>query len=248
MSDRGTGGSRDGERRWYESLADGRSWAALWSGYVRCGCGAIWSMEVECPVCGEAPPKEEWVVVRDADGTEYRVPPVFNGAEGRYANWTWLRMLEREWLRPVDSDFYDSIPEDGRPSARAIVVLVFWSYFETRIERLFRETAKVVPKQVMEHLLERHSSVGARMDRLYRVVFSSTYRGDLNDLGYGRMAALLKKVERCRNRFTHGHPEAIDDALVEELVAGLKEEHEAWIAVFNKRLRESRKPPAKMPA
>ena len=96
----------------------------------------------------------------------------------------------------------------------------------------------------MDHLLERHSFVGARMDRLYRVVFSSTYRADLNDLGYGRVAALLKKVEQCRNWFAHGHPEAIDDALVEELVAGLKDEHEAWIAVFNKRLRESREPPA----
>ena len=42
----------------------------------------------------------------------------------------------------------------------------------------------------------------------------------LNDLEYGRVAALLKQVEQCRNRFTHGHPEAIDDTLVEELVAG----------------------------
>ena len=39
----------------------------------------------------------------------------------------------------------------------------------------------------------------------------------------------------------HGHPEAIDDALVEELVAGLKDEHEGWIAVFNRRLKEARK-------
>ena len=48
-------------------------------------------------------------------------------------------------------------------------------------------------------------------------------------------------VQKCRNRFTHGHPEAIDDALVEELVAGLKNEHEGWIAVFNRRLKEVRK-------
>ena len=212
MSERGTGGSRDGVRAWYESLPDDRSWAGLWSGYVRCACGAIWSMEAECQVCGETPPKEEWVVVRDADGTEYRVPPAFNGAEGRYEDWVYLEMVEREWQRQVDAELYGSIPEGHRPSARAIVVLVFWSYFETRIGRLFRETAGAVPEQVMEQLLERHSSVGARMDRLYRVVFSSTYRGgDLNDLGYGRVAALLKRVEQCRNRFTHGHPEAIDD-------------------------------------
>ena len=241
MSDRGTGGSRDGERPWYESLPDGRSWAALWSGYVRCACGAIWSMDAECPVCGKAPPKEEWEVVREADGTEYRVPQTFMGAEGRYEDWVYLEMLEREWQRPVDAELYSSISEGHRPSARAIVVLVFWSYFETRIERLFRDAAKVVPAQVMDHLLERHSSVGARMDRLYRVVFSSTYRADLNDLGYGCVARLLKKVEQCRNRFTHGHPEAIDDALVEELVAGLKDEHEGWIAVFNRRLKEARK-------
>ena len=66
------------------------------------------------------------------------------------------------------------------------------------------------------------------------MVFSTTYWVDLNDLGYGKVAALLGRVQKCRNRFTHGHPEAIDDALVEELVAGLKDEHEGWIAVFNK--------------
>ena len=240
MSDKETGGDRDGERPWYESLPDGWSWATLWRGYVRCGCRAIWSMEAECPVCGKAPPTREWETVREADGTEYLVPQAFEGAEGRFEDWTWLRMLEREWLRPIGEDLYDSPPEESRLSARAIVVLGFWSYFETRVERLFRETATAVPQKVMDHLLERHSFVGTRMDRLYDVVFSTTYRADLNDLGYGRVAALLKKVEQRRNWFAHGHPEAINDALVEELVAGLKDEHEGWIAVFNKRLRSSR--------
>ena len=149
-------------------------------------------MEAQCPACGRDPPKLDWVVIRDADGNEHPVEPALAGAEGRYEDWIYLRMLEREWLRPVDADLYDSIPVDHRPSARAIVVLVFWSYFETRIERLFRETAKAVPEKVMDHLLDRHSFVGARMDRLYRVVFSTTYRADLNELGYGNVAALLK--------------------------------------------------------
>ena len=150
-------------------------------------------------------------------------------------------MLEREWLRPVEAELYDSIPENHRPSARAVVVLVFWSYFETRIERLFQETAEAVSKEVMDHLLDRYPSVGTRMDKLYKVVFSTTYWADLNHLGYGKVAALLGRVQNCRNRFTHGHPEAIDDALVEELVAGLKDEHDGWIAVFNRRLREAHK-------
>ena len=130
------------------------------------------------------------------------------------------------------------VGQGNGPSARAIVVLVFWSYFETRIERLFRETS-AVPKRVMEYLLERHGA-GARLDRLYKVVYSTTCWADLNNLGYGSVATLLRKVQDCRNDFAHGQPEAIDDSLVEELVTGLKDEHEAWIAVFNRRLAATR--------
>ena len=119
-------------------------------------------------------------------------------------------------------------------------MLVFWTYFETRIERLYRETAVGVPRKVMEHLLERHGTVGRRMKGLYKVVYGSTYLGDLNQLGYGKVAQLLSRVGQARNSFVHGQPEAIDERLVEDLVAGLKEEHEGWIAVFNRRLREGR--------
>ena len=252
MGEEDIGGNRDRNPRWYESMPDDWSWAFLWSGYVRCMCGGIRTTELEakCGACGKA-----WVevepaphVIRDTDGRELHVKPDLAGGEGRYEDWVYLSMVEREWRRPVDANLYGSVPENRRPSARAIVVLVFWSYFETRIERLFRETATAVPQRVMDHLLERHSFVGTRMDRLYKMVFSTTYRADLNDLGYARVAALLKKVELRRNRFAHGHPEAINDALVEELVAGLKDEHEGWIAVFNKRLRESRQPPVALPA
>ena len=241
MSDRETDGTEINNLLWYESLSDDQSWFSLWSAYVRCVCGGIRSTEAQCPVCGEDLPNPDWEVVRDTDGKEYRVRPTFMGAEGRYEDWIYLRMLEREWLRPVEAGLYDAIPEGHRPSARAVVVLVFWTYFETRIERLFRETAAAVPKKVMDHLLDRYSFVSARMDRLYKVVFSTTYLADLNDLGYGKVAVLLGKVQECRNRFTHGYPEAIDDVLVEELVAGLKDEHEGWIAVFNRRLREAHK-------
>ena len=237
----GLGAKQSGSPLWYESLPNDQSWFSLWSAYVRCVCGGIRSLKGQCPVCGEDPPSLDWVVVRDADGSELRVPSVFMGADGRFEDWVFLRMLEREWLRPVEPDLYASIPEDHRPSARAIVVLVFWTYFETRIDRLFRETAEAVPRQVMAHLLERYSGIGNRLDRLYKVVFSTTYRADLSELGYGNVAALLKRVEGCRNRFAHGEPEAIDDSLVEALVEGLKDEHEGWIAVFNRRLKEARK-------
>ena len=179
---------------------------------------------------------------QDSDGIEHRLPAASMGGEGRYEDWVYLQMLEREWLRPLsDADRFLSISEHSRPSPRAIVILVFWTYFETRIERLFRGTMTALPEAVKEDLLRRYPSISSRLDRLYRIMSSRTYWDDLNDLGYSKVSLLLKRVQASRNKFAHGHPEAIDDSLVEELVAGLKDEHESWIAVFNRHISDARK-------
>jgi hypothetical protein len=158
------------------------------------------------------------------------------GAEGRYEDWVYLMMLEREWKRPLaETDGFQQIIESKRPSARAVLVVVFWSYFETRIERLLRESMRHIPENVRSDLLRRYSSIGSRLDRLYRILFSSTYSSDLQDVGCPRVASLIQEIQARRNDFAHGSPEAITDTLVSDLVAGLKDEHEAWIAVFNKR-------------
>lgn len=78
------------------------------------------------------------------------------------------------------------------------------------------------------------------MDRLCRIILSTTYWNALNGQGYSCVATLLQRVQESRNRFAHGHPEAIDDSLVEDVVAGLKDEHEGWIAVFNKSIAKVR--------
>ena len=234
-------GTGTAQPRWYESLPEPRSWLWLWSRYQRCWCGGIRLHVGTCAACDEPVPEPRSIAVRAADGTEHRVYEATMGAEGRYEDYTYLTMLEEEWLRQTKPDLYASIPEDRRPSARAIVVLIFWTYFETRIERLYLETTLSVPRTVMGHLLKRNPTVGRRLDDLYEVVFSTTYFADLTELGYGRAADLLRRVQKARNRFAHGHPEAIDDSLVEDLVAGLDHEHEAWIAVFNRRLKEARK-------
>lgn len=91
-----------------------------------------------------------------------------------------------------------------------------------------------LPENVTADLLSRYSAVGARLDRLYRILFSTNYLADLTDLGYAQVAELLRLVQTRRNEFAHGHPEAIDDRLVEKVVADLKDEHEGWIAVFNR--------------
>ena len=222
---------------WYRNLPEGKSWAALWTGYVRCGtCSGIRKLDNPCPSCQDPTPCSEPSRVRLADGRELQVPPAFMGAEGRYEDWVYLSMLETEWTRPLtDSDRFLNISEDKRPAARSVIVLVFWSYFETRIDRLFRESLCTIPDPIVADLLRRYSSVGSRLDRLYRTVFSTTYWGDLNELGFQTVSNLLQSVQQRRNEFMHGKPEAIDDTLVADLVAGLKDEHEAWIAVFNRR-------------
>ena len=82
----------------------GRSWSTLWSPYECCACGGTRASAAVCPVCEEPATEREWVTLRDADGGEVRVPPLVAGAEGRYEDWVYLRMLEREWLRLVESD------------------------------------------------------------------------------------------------------------------------------------------------
>jgi hypothetical protein len=158
------------------------------------------------------------------------------GAEARYEDWVYLRMLEREWKRPlVDADRFPDVPEPSRPAARAAFVLIFWSYFETRIDRLYREGMCDIRDAIRNDLLRRYPSVGARLDRLYKIVFAATYWSDLSELGFERVAKLLQLVQMRRNEFAHGQPAAIDDGLINDLVEALKDEHESWIAVFNRR-------------
>lgn len=163
------------------------------------------------------------------------------GGERSYEDYVYLHMLEREWKRPItDADRFLDIAASHRPSARAIVVLVFWTYFETRIKRLIRDATRALPEAVVKDLLGRYTSVSSRMDRLYKVLFGGSYAGDLRALGYAKIADLLQRVQAQRNEFAHGHPEAIGDPLVEEVVAALKDEHESWIVMFNAKIKQAK--------
>lgn len=223
---------------WYELLAKDKSWGELWSDYTICGrCRAIRSFQGPCRTCGDPPFNFEPQVVRDQQGREFNVQPAFMGAEGRYEDWVYLGMIEREWKRSVaPDDYFPGSSSQPVPSPRASIVLLFWSYFETRIERLFREALRELPVRILEDTLRRYSAIGARLNDLYRVAFESTYRADLEAVGYGHTWNHLAKIQERRNQFAHGQPQPIDDALVKAVVDNLKIEHEAWIAVFNKRV------------
>lgn len=231
------------EPKWFEALPPGRAWATLWSGYIRCSCGGIQPFGKTCPACDGTSPGLEFGTFDD-DGAEHKYPQTFMGAEGRYEDWVYLQMLEREWSRPVtDADRFLDIGQANRPSPKAVVVLVFWTYFETRIERLLVEAMRSLPESVSKDLLRRYSPISARLEKLYKVLFGTTYWVELKDIGFAHVAELLRRVHESRNRFAHGHPEAIDDALVSDLVAGLKDEHESWIRAFNRAVRRTRSSP-----
>jgi hypothetical protein len=227
---------------WFDDLAPTASWTSLWSGYVLCLCGGIQQLRAPCPACDAPAVTFERQRIRDLDdGTEREVAVAFMGAEGRYEDYIYLAMLEREWKRPnVDHDWLDRDGAQARPSSRAAVVLLFWSYFETRVERLLRLGFHGVAAPLVEDTLSRYAAVGARLDRLYRVLFNTSYARDLEALGYADIWAFIVSVQERRNAFAHGNPRSIDDATVLSIVSNLKREHEAWIAVFNRRLRARR--------
>ncbi len=222
---------------WHDELKPGRTWASLWHGYVICGgsCLAIRTVEGSCPACG-AGPMDTSPQQLTINGREITIHAAFAGAEGRYEDWVYLQMLQREWERPVvefEGSFH--FPEGERPSARAALLLLFWSYFETRIERLLRTAMRTLPKRVLDDALRRYSGIGSRLYDLYNIFFSTNYFEDVRAHGYSRVADLLKDIHVRRNDFAHGKPQAINDATIISLVENLKLEHEAWIAVYNSR-------------
>jgi hypothetical protein len=170
------------------------------------------------------------------NGKEMVVRATFMGAEGRYEDYMYLQMLQREWERPAEEfEGMFRSAEAQTPSARAALVLLFWSYFETRIERLHRTAMRKLPESVLNDALRRYSGIGPRLYELYRIFFDTNYFDDLRGLGFSSVANLLVDIHQRRNAFSHGKPQAINDDTVNALVSSLADEHEAWIAVYNRR-------------
>ena len=162
------------------------------------------------------------------------------GAETRYEDYVYLQLLEREWKRMMrDSASRDQLPHTESVSTGASIVLLFWTYFETRIEQLLRDALRRIPPRFLEDALKRYSFIGARLTTFYKIAFDSTYFFDLTSLGYSDVKNHLSRIQKQRNTFIHGAPQSIDDALATAVVEMIKREHEAWIAVYNHRVVSS---------
>lgn len=97
-----------------------------------------------------------------------------------------------------------------------------------------------LPTSVSEDLLKRYSSVGSRMDRLYKIIFDSTLHKDLATLGFEQLSKHLLEVQKRRNLFIHGEPEAINEELVEDTLNNLHVLQRAWISLYNLRCTKSK--------
>lgn len=221
---------------WIDKIPSDKSWTILWSGLVLCSCDGIRSGDGVCPVCDGPPDEPSPKLVTLENGESIEVYKFLRGAEGRYEDYQYLQMMEREWKRTSEQH----LQHLQGTSDKASLVLLFWTYFESRIERILRLGLGGVPEALAEDTLDRYSSIGARLGHFYRVLFGTTYEKDLMGLGHGKLWTHLKEVQIRRNEFMHGNPAAIDDNLVRQVVENLQIEHEAWILVFNKRLRTQR--------
>ena len=222
---------------WYEDLPDGASWTSLWAGYVRCpACSGIRTLDDPCNVCGANLPTGEQKITLP-DSSEMPVGIALMGGERAYEDYVYLGLLQREWNRMQrDVQFLDQSQYTTDVSLGAPIVLIFWTYFETRIDRLWTDVLRSLPSPLSKDLLDRYSSIKARLGSFYKTAFNTTYYADLELLGYTDLAGFLSHLMEKRNKFAHGDPPSINDELAEKVVRLLKREHEAWIAIYNHRV------------
>lgn len=219
---------------WFENLPAGKNWISLISDYVACECGGIRTVHAPCPAC-DSPAYDLSSKSILIDGKQVEIMPTFAGAEGRPEDWQLLALMEREWRRPKLS-----LPDEGwlteGTSERVAIVILFWTYFESRMNRLVRLGLEQLPGRVQKDLLKRYDSVSSQMNELYEILFGVKYLDDLVAVGAESVGGHLARVKEARNRFVHGEPAKVSDALVEAVVRHLKAEHDAWISVYNRRI------------
>ena len=228
---------------WVNDLPPGTSWTRLWSEYIRCGeCSGIRRFSNPCPACGADLPEDLERTIRLEGGREFPVEAAYAGAETRYEDYVYLQLMEGEWGRILQEPSAQiELRHIEGVSRGATLVLLFWTYFEARIDHLLRRALQeTVPTRFLEDAMKRYSSIGSRLTELYRIAFETTYRSDLISLGYSDVSDHLVEVQRQRNAFVHGTPQSISNSLATSVVEMLKREHESWISVYNRRVARLR--------
>lgn len=206
---------------------------------VHCGeCRAIIDLSAPCPVCGKdySVPEPETLKYFE-EHQEW--PPnhrAFAGADD-WTSYVLLNLMQREWERPLfPEDFFVAEEPNKQLSQRLVIVILFWSLFENLIDRLLTDGMFGLPKPVQVYLLKSNWQISARTEKLYKVLFETTFFKDLESLGLTELVEHLKDVQDKRNKFVHNDPQAITEGLVSRTVERLPELFRAWVAVYNLRI------------
>jgi len=212
-------------------------WYSHWH-KISCGrCNAIIEPATVCPACGQDYRNAQTVrqIALD-DGRVMTVHDAFLGAD-EWPQFVLLQLMFREWTRPLDETTRLSMPESKRPSARLVIVILFWTHFELLMTRLLERAARSLPDRVRHDLLARYTSVGSRMQRLYPILVGTSMKDDFNLIAAEEVYAHLLRVQTARNSFVHGNTEAIDDEIVFAVVEMVPKVDEAWMKLYNKTCR-----------
>ncbi len=219
---------------WADDADRNKSWLGPWAGLIHCDRCHTLMTGVVCPKCGRDFKTDAEFVPRMIDGKEVQVPQlVFQGALG-WTTHSVLALMKREWERPL-LEMDQNLAPGKSPSQRMLIVVLFWTLFEHHMDRFFDGALGTLPVAIRADLLRRYATVGSRMDRLYKLVFDATLESDLAALGHRGVHDHLVKIQERRNAFVHGDSEAIDDALVDEVVEKLPAVQAAWLDLYNHR-------------
>jgi hypothetical protein len=217
---------------WADDPEKNGSWLGPWFGLVHCDQCHTLMAGVACPKCGRDFRTDAELVPRMIDGKEVQVAQLTLQGALSWTTHSLLALMKREWERPL-LEINEGLAVGKRPSQRMLNVVLFWTLFEHHMDRLFDAALAALPAAIRADLLRRYATIGNRMDRLYKLVFDSTFEHDLGQLGHKNVYDHLSKVQERRNAFVHGDSEAIDDNLVDEVVERLPAVQAAWLALYN---------------
>lgn len=211
------------------SSDDSGPWDRTWMGLHHCSeCNGLHT-DYRCGVCGHEIDLTPMAFERN--GAKHLIPVATAGALPR-SSFALLNQMQVEWERPSAS-----LPENRTRygSERLVIVILFWTLFETLMDRFYLAAFADLPGELGGELLRRFPNIGGRLDRLYKLRWDTTFWDNLADNGYPEAAKHLRAVQTARNNFVHGDPEAIDDALVQATVDQLRGVQWGWVTVFNQR-------------
>ncbi|EHQ24599.1 hypothetical protein [Mucilaginibacter paludis] len=216
---------------WLQNLEPGESWMGVWKGKFLCfDCGAIIEQN-PCDICGYL---HTPFVIPGLQNNEQPKALTFKGAihENTYIT---LGLLKREWERPLipESDVTDLLGQ--KIPQRIAFVLLFWTLFESLMDRMFSKKLESIPPKIAKNLLKKNNNISARMGEFYQLVFDTSFKDDLIQIGSPLIYDHLKNLQERRNAFIHDNPIAINEQLISDTLIHLQDIQAAWIKLYNKR-------------